>query len=144
MPAFARSQWQTVFGCSAYICGLRRACRRVPHTYQPARLLHERPVHAVHLVVQPARVAQVVARAVPPPQGRVDGAAVHALAPLAEVLRHLDWGHIDRQRRVNRRYIATVTLIMCWATSSGHGNGRYVCSFIHFSFSDRLKSPTLH
>lgn len=55
-------------------------------TYQPPGLL-ERPVHAVHLVVQPASVAQVVARAVAPPQRRVDGAAVHALAPLRDKLR---------------------------------------------------------
>ena len=40
---------------------------------------NEGPVGAVHLVVEAARVAQVVARPVPPPEGRGRGAAVDAL-----------------------------------------------------------------
>lgn len=75
---------------SAYVVGgCGHGVRRVPLTYQPAGLL-ERPVHAVHLVVEAASVAEVVAGAVSPPQRRVDGAAVHALAPLREKLCHLD------------------------------------------------------
>ena len=44
--------------------------------------LDQRPVLAVHLVVQPAGIAQVVAGGVPPPQGRRRRAAVDALAAL--------------------------------------------------------------
>lgn len=51
-------------------------------THQPLARLHERAVHAVDLVVEAARVAQVVAGGVAPPQRRVVGPAVHALAPL--------------------------------------------------------------
>lgn len=76
-------------GASGIAYVVRRRVRGVALTYQPPRLL-ERPVHAVHLVVEAARVAQVVAGAVAAPQRRVDGAAVHALAPLREELRHLD------------------------------------------------------
>lgn len=61
----------------------------MPLTYQPPGLL-QRTVHAVHLVVEAARVAEVVAGAVAAPQRRVDGAAVDALAPDREKLRHLD------------------------------------------------------
>jgi hypothetical protein len=53
-------------------------------TYVAPRLLHQRPVHAVHLVVEAARVAQVVAGAVAAPQRRRHGAAVDALAPVRE------------------------------------------------------------
>lgn len=73
----------------AYVGG-RGGRRRVALTYQPPRGF-QRPVHAVHLVVEAARVAQVVAGAVAPPQRRVDGAAVDALAPLREEV-HLDYG----------------------------------------------------
>lgn len=41
--------------------------------------LDERPVGAVHLVVETAGVAQVVASGVAAPQRRGHGAAVHAL-----------------------------------------------------------------
>lgn len=71
------------------MCGRGERVRGVPLTYQPPRLL-QRPVHAVHLVVESARVAQVVPGAVAPPQRRVDRAAVHALPTLREKLRHLD------------------------------------------------------
>lgn len=47
--------------------------------------LDQRSIHAVHLVVQSARVAQVVAGAVAPPQRRRNGAAVDALSALAEL-----------------------------------------------------------
>lgn len=44
--------------------------------------LDEGPAEAVHLAVEAAGVAQVVAGAVPPPERRLDGAAVHAFATL--------------------------------------------------------------
>ena len=50
--------------------------------YQAALGLHQRPVGAVHLVVQTACVAEVVSVAVPPPQGRRGGATVHTLTTL--------------------------------------------------------------
>ena len=49
--------------------------------HSPLRL-DERSVHAVHLVVETAGVAQVVARAIPSPQGRGHGPAVHTLPAL--------------------------------------------------------------
>ena len=51
-------------------------------THQPALGFDERSVLAVHLVVQPAGVAQVVSGAVTSPQGRGGGSAVHTLAAL--------------------------------------------------------------
>lgn len=51
-------------------------------THQPALGFDERSVLAVHLVVQPAGVAQVVSGAVASPQRRGGGSAVHTLAAL--------------------------------------------------------------
>lgn len=51
--------------------------------------LDEGPAEAVHLAVEAAGVAQVMAGAVPPPERRLDGAAVHALATL--------WGQVLQQ-----------------------------------------------
>lgn len=52
--------------------------------------LDEGPAEAVHLAVEAAGVAQVVAGAVPPPQRRLDGTAVHALATLGQVFQQVD------------------------------------------------------
>lgn len=49
-------------------------------THQPLARLNQRAVDAVDLVVEAARVAQVVSRGVAAPQRRVVGAAVDALA----------------------------------------------------------------
>lgn len=57
---------------------------KVVETHQPLAGLHERTVHAVDLVVEATRVAQVVAGGIAPPQRRVVGAAVDALPPLLE------------------------------------------------------------
>lgn len=54
--------------------------------YQSTRLLDEWPIHAVHLVVETAGIAQVMAGAVATPQRRVDRTAIYALAPFGEVL----------------------------------------------------------
>lgn len=51
-------------------------------TYHALLWLDEGPAEAVHLAVEAAGVAQVVAGAVPPPERRLDGAAVHAFATL--------------------------------------------------------------
>ena len=51
-------------------------------TYESSFGFDERPVLAVHLVVEAAGVAQVVARPVPPPQRRGRRPAVDALAAL--------------------------------------------------------------
>lgn len=51
-------------------------------TYHALLRLDEGPAEAVHLAVEAAGVAQVVAGAVPPPERRLDGAAVHAFATL--------------------------------------------------------------
>ena len=69
--------------------------QNVPITdMQPARVvLHMRPVDAVDLRVQAARVAQIVARVVAAPERRLHRAAVHALAVLAHVfLAAVPWG----------------------------------------------------
>lgn len=70
--------------------------RVLPHpqaprcSYQPPLGLDERPVLPVHLVVEAAGVAQVVAGAIAAPQRRGQGPAVDALAPLAwELLQEL-------------------------------------------------------
>lgn len=54
--------------------------------------LDEGPAEAVHLAVEAAGVAQVVASAVPPPERRLDGAAVHTLATLGQVLQQVRAG----------------------------------------------------
>lgn len=51
-------------------------------TYHALLRLDEGPAEAIHLAVEAAGVAQVVAGAVPPPKRRLDGAAVHAFATL--------------------------------------------------------------
>lgn len=51
--------------------------------------LDEGPAEAVHLAVEAAGVAQVVAGAVPPPERRLDGAAVHTLATLGQVFQQV-------------------------------------------------------
>lgn len=58
-------------------------------THHSLLRLDEGPAEAVHLAVETAGVAQVVAGAVPPPERRLDGAAVHALATLGHVLQHV-------------------------------------------------------
>lgn len=103
LAADGRAEGPRGLGESAYVVGRRgvggRGCAL---TYQPPRLL-QRPVHAVHLVVEAARVAQVVARAVAAPQRRVDGAAVDALAALREKLRHVDCANTTLLSRAQRR-----------------------------------------
>lgn len=50
-------------------------------TYQPSlSALHQRPVLSVDCVVEPASVAQIVPRPIPPPQRGGNGATVHALS----------------------------------------------------------------
>lgn len=66
--------------------------------YQSAWLLDQRPVHPVHLVVEAAGVAQVVAGAVATPQRGVDGAAVDAL-PAFRVEFCVGW--YDWMKRIN-------------------------------------------
>lgn len=58
-------------------------------THHALLRLDEGPAEAVHLAVEAAGVAQVVAGAVPPPERRLDGAAVHALATLGQVLQQV-------------------------------------------------------
>lgn len=84
-----RCQWVS----DAYVVGGGGGeCGRVALTYQPPRLL-QRPVHAVHLIVETARVAEVVAGTVAAPQRGVDRTTVDALASLREELGHLDYRH---------------------------------------------------
>ena len=58
-------------------------------THHALLRLDEGPAEAVHLAVETAGVAQVVAGAVAPPERRLDGAAVHALAALGQVLQQV-------------------------------------------------------
>lgn len=58
-------------------------------THHTLLRLDEGPTEAVHLAVEAARIAQVVARAVPSPQRRLDGATVHALAALGQILQQV-------------------------------------------------------
>lgn len=61
-------------------------CREVGvAAYQPLGLLHQRSVHAVHLVVEPAGVAEVVAGPVSAPKRRRHRTAVDALPTLREL-----------------------------------------------------------
>lgn len=57
----------------------RTSVRRHEWTHEPLLRSHEGSVHAVHLAVESAGIAQVVARAVPAPQWCGDGTAVHTL-----------------------------------------------------------------
>ena len=59
------------------------------HTHHALLRLDEGPTEAVHLAVEAAGVAQVVAGTVPPPQRRLDGAAVHALTAFRQVLQQV-------------------------------------------------------
>lgn len=55
-------------------------------THQPPLGLEQGPVDAVHLVVEPAGVAEVVPRAVPPPQRGGHGPTVDTFSPLRVVI----------------------------------------------------------
>lgn len=59
-------------------------------TYQPPLGLDERAVLPVHLVIEAAGVAQIVARTVPPPQRGRRGPAVHALSTFCKTQTHDD------------------------------------------------------
>lgn len=80
-----------------------RPTRGGSHTHHALLRLDEGPAQAVHLAVEAAGVAQVVAGAVPPPQRRLDGAAVHALAALGQVLQQVCGGEWRRKWPVRRR-----------------------------------------
>lgn len=56
-------------------------------THQSPFGFDEGPVLSVHLVVEAAGVAEVVARAVPSPQGRGGGSAVDTFPPLCAACR---------------------------------------------------------
>lgn len=68
----------------------------------------EGPVGAVHLVVKAAGVAQVVSRAVPAPQRRGHGAAVHTLPALRAHVVNQVWGETQGGHRVVEEF-----LLMC-------------------------------
>lgn len=87
-----------------------------PRSGQSPWLLHQGPIHSVHLVVETARVAQVVASTVSPPERSGNCPAIYALAALRKVPR-LDlvhcaifvtcskWnlsGEMSRENRTNR------------------------------------------
>ena len=57
-------------------------------TYQPFRGLYQGSVHSVHLVIESARVAQIMPGAVSPPKRRRYSPAVDALATLAKLKVH--------------------------------------------------------
>lgn len=57
-------------------------------TYQTLRRLYQGPVHPVHLVVESARVAQIMSGPVPPPERRRYRAAINALPAFAELKIH--------------------------------------------------------
>lgn len=57
-------------------------------TYQSFRGFNQRAVHTVHLVVEPAGIAQIVTSTVATPKGRRNGAAVYTLAPFTELKLH--------------------------------------------------------
>lgn len=65
-------------GCLA----VRAAGASSPRRRQSALWLDKGSVLAVHLVVQAARVAEVVARSIPPPQRGGGGSTVHTFTPL--------------------------------------------------------------
>lgn len=56
-------------------------------TYQPPLGFEQGPVDAVHLVVEPAGVAEVVPRAVPPPQRGGHGPTVDTFSPLGIIVK---------------------------------------------------------
>lgn len=67
-------------------------------THHALLRLDEGPAEAVHLAVEAAGVAQIVAGAVPPPERRLDGAAVHAFTALGQVLQQVCGDRGDRRR----------------------------------------------
>lgn len=67
-------------------------------THQPPLGFEQGPVDAVHLVVEPAGVAEVVPRAVPPPERGGHGPAVDTLSPLGIVIKKFCC-HDGRERK---------------------------------------------
>lgn len=62
---------------------------RLAVTHQSSLGLDKGSVDAVHLVVQPAGVTQVVAGTIPPPEGGWHRPAVHTLSPLSKVIKQI-------------------------------------------------------
>lgn len=91
-------------------------------THHALLRLDEGPAEAVHLAVEAAGVAQVVAGAVPPPQRRLDGAAVHALATLGQVLQQV-CGESGDERRVRPRPTTVAPHRPPHPTPAPHGAG---------------------
>lgn len=65
--------------------------------YQPALRFNERPVDAVHLVVEATGITQVVSCPVPPPEWGGHGPAVDTLSAFREVIKHIYW--VGKQKR---------------------------------------------
>lgn len=82
--------------------------------YQSFLWFDERPVDAVHLVIEAACVAQVVSRAVPAPQRSGHRAAVDALSSLRGHVVHHVWkkGGKEMIPRPNRPSQTTLALSM--------------------------------
>lgn len=76
--------------------------------YQSSGLFDQRSIHAVHFVVQAAGIAQVMAGAVAPPQGRRNGTAVHTLAALREHVR------VDQLRQIGGGHGAGTCCVVWW------------------------------
>lgn len=64
-------------------------------THQPSLGFNERPVDAIHLVVQAACVAQVVAGAIAPPEGSWHCTAVHTFSSLSKVIKQI-WKDVKK------------------------------------------------
>lgn len=67
-------------------CFTVRAPKGSAVTHQPSLRFDERSVDAIHLVVQSAGIAQIVASPIPPPEGGRHRPAVHTLSTLSKVI----------------------------------------------------------
>lgn len=88
-------------------CPSRRTLQR-----QASFRLDEGSILAVHLVIEPAGVTEVVAGSVPSPERRRSSTAIHALATLFSLL-HLAGGRAVRAGAV-AAVVGTVVLLMRW------------------------------
>lgn len=71
--------------------------------YQASGLFDQRPIHSVHLVIQSARIAQVVSCSVPAPERSLNRAAIDAFSSLGKQVRinaHFCQGWKNRETKM--------------------------------------------
>lgn len=124
---FLETDWENITFLALYLLPLHPLfvsthCGAGDGTHQPAFGLDQRSVLAVHFVVQPAGVAQIVSGAVTSPQRRRGGSTVYTLAALWRKTR-TDIRHIKHDDTAAINLTVPWTLIIVFVCVIQHHRG---------------------